>query len=131
MHEVVRNELQQIGIAGRDEGIFPVFGRSSLVWRPLDCGIHSPRQAMHQSAEFCMPRWRSKRIDAEGAEALRWSRRAEEVTKAGHCRRLSRVVRIEPGSSERRRVSDFLQSHQNHSRDWSGGETANKVVKLS
>ena len=54
MHEVMRHELQQIGIAGGDEGIFPVFCRSSLVWRPLDCGIHSPRQAMHQSAELCM-----------------------------------------------------------------------------
>ncbi len=31
-------------------------------------------------------------------EALRWSRRAEEVTKAGHCRRLSRVARSELGS---------------------------------
>jgi hypothetical protein len=54
MHEVVRNELQQIGIARGDERDFPSILPIDLVWRPFDCSIHSPRQAMHQSAELCM-----------------------------------------------------------------------------
>ena len=54
VNQIMRNELQQIGIARGDEGIFPVLCRSNPVWRPFDCGIHSPRQAMHQSAELCM-----------------------------------------------------------------------------
>jgi hypothetical protein len=71
---------------------------------------------MQQSTEFRVVGRRSERIGTEGAEALRWRRCGEEVTKAGHCRRLSsrywrRVVRIELGSSERRRFSDVLQSH--------------------
>jgi len=112
--------LQQIGIAGRDEGIFPVFRRFNLMRRPLDSGIHSPRQAVHQSAQICMVGRGSERIDAEGAEALRWCRCSKEVAKARHCCGLSRAPRIEPGSSEGRHVGDVLQSHQSYSRAWSG-----------
>ncbi len=120
VHEIVCNELQQIGVAGGNKRIFPVVRRSSLVGVPLDGSIHSPRQAVHQSAEFCMVRRRSEGIDAEGAEALRWRRRAEEVTKAGHRRRLRRAAPIELGIPQGGCVSDVLQSHQEHSRAWSG-----------
>ena len=59
MHEIMRHELQQIGIAGGNKRIFPVFRRSEPGVAAIDCGIHSPRQAMHQSAQFCMVRRRS------------------------------------------------------------------------
>jgi hypothetical protein len=79
----MRNELQQIGVARRDQGIFPLLLSPNLVRRPFDDRIHPPRQAVHQSAQFRMIRRRRKRIDIEGAEALRRSWRAEKVTKAG------------------------------------------------
>ena len=74
---------------------------------------------------------RAERIDAEGAEALLRRRGAEEVTKAGRCRRLGRVARIELGSSERGCVSDVVQNHQTTLTLGRGAESAKKVVKLS
>ena len=83
MNEVVRHELQQIGVTRGNERVFPMFGRSVAVRRPEYFGIHPPRQAVHQSAQFWLERGTVQRVDPESAKPLRRQWGTQEMTKAG------------------------------------------------
>ena len=103
-HQVVRNELQQIGVARGDRRILPAMQRRIAVRGPCDFRIHPPRQAVHQSTDILQMGRRLQRIDAECAKALRCARRAEEVTEAG-----SRSALY--GSTVYRTASGLLSPH--------------------
>ena len=83
VYEIMRDELQQIGVARGDRRIFPAVQRRVGMRRPSDLRIHPPRQAMHQSADILNMSRRLQRVDAECAEALRGAGCAEEVAKTG------------------------------------------------
>ncbi len=82
MDEIMGDELQQVCVARGYRRIFPMLDRWIRLRRPLDLGIHPPRQAVHQCADLGMMRRRLQGIDAEHAVALRGEGRSEEMPKS-------------------------------------------------
>src|ERR1700754_3659032 len=68
--QIMSHELQQIGVARRNAWIFPGLQRRVRMRWPLYFGVHPPRQAVHQRADFWQVRRRTQRIDPIDLEAL-------------------------------------------------------------
>ena len=83
VHQIVGDELQQIGVARGNRRVFPVLERAALPRGPADLGIHAARQAVHQRPDFFQVHRRIQGIDVEDAKSLGCPGTAEEMTKAG------------------------------------------------
>ena len=131
MNQIVRDELQEVSIARRNTGIFPVFRYLVAVRRPVYFRIHPPRQAVHQSAQFRLQRRRFQRIDSKRAEPLRRSWCMQEMPKARSRGRLHSIARFSSRTLESESVSDFLYRHRQYPARWCEQDIADRDVKLS
>ena len=132
VNQIVGHELQQIGVARGNAGIFPTLQRRVRMRWPLYFGIHPPRQAVHQRADFRQVSRRAQRIDAVSLEALRRTRCAEKVPETGG-RRVTANGNISRGFQRHERcLNSFLRSHRMFSPScMCESETVGLLVKLS
>jgi hypothetical protein len=132
LNQIMGHELQQIGIARGNAGIFPTLQRCVRMQWPLYFSIHPPRQTVHQRADSRQVSRRTLRIDPIDLEALRWTRCAEKVPETGGRRTIASGGVSRSFQRHERCLSSFLRGHRMLSPSYvCESETVGLLVKLS